>query len=283
MQNFKIKLILTVSILLSVSLTALPQEEVNLQYQMSKGKTFLYKSDIATNITQEAMGRKMKINNDIHSIGRIKVEDIDDNGDINLLISYDSITVHNQMPGRDSTMVLNDLIGKRTKLVMTKYGKTLSKKQLDTLSHEGQIMSSSLMHGAANYFIKLPGKEIKTGDTWTADKIDSITTMGSNIVINQNIIYKLGNKEDKNGISCYKISYSATLSSKGKANMQGYEFYVDGNGKVSGDIYLSADDCSVVKIESKNENETTLAATGQQNMIIPISQSSTITTNLISK
>ena len=283
MKTYIIKPALLLSVMFFFNSNIFPQGSVNLQYNLPQGKTYLYKTDMDNSITQEMMGQEIKILNNIHSITRVVIDSITENGNMNVLVSADSAIVHNVMQGKDTTMSLNSLIGKRSKIVVSKFGEIISKGMLDSLDSNAGMMGASILQGASNLYMKLPGKEIKEGDSWTSTKVDTVESMGGKIIINSDYTFTLGNKEDKNGISCYKIPYASTIASKGKATMQGFEFFIEGNGKMTGNLYLSADNGALVSNESKNENEMTLATTGQQNMVIPITQSSTSTTELISK
>lgn len=282
MKKLITKTILFFAILLAANVTIFPQEAVDLKYQMPEGKTYLYKTLVASNITQTAMGREMKINNEVSSITRVLVDSHGDNGNINLIISSDSITVHNKMQGRDTTISLNNLVGKRTKIEISKYGDIINKSMIDSLSGKEQMMESSILQSATNLYTKLPGKEIKDGDNWKSSRTDTIASMGGKLIITSNYIYTLNGTENKDGQKCYKIPYTAEISSSGNSNMQGMTFYIDGSGKMTGTLYISADDGAIVSVEGKNENNMTLATTGDQKMVIPISQSSTVETNLIS-
>jgi hypothetical protein len=54
--------------------------------------------------------------------------------------------------------------------------------------------------------------------------------------------------------------------------MQGMEFFIDGSGKINGTIYFDAKAGLVVYEETNSDGETNMALTGEQQMIIPITQ-----------
>ncbi len=282
MKTLITKAVLFAALLFAANFTAFPQKAVNLKYQMPEGKTYRYKTLVASDITQEAMGQQMKINNEVFSVTRVVVDSRGEDGNLNLIISSDSITVRNKMQGRDTTISLSSLLGKRTKLEISQYGDIINKTIIDSLSGKEQMMESSILQSATSLYTKLPGKEIKEGDNWKYARTDTIASMGGQLIINSNYIYTLNGTEDKDGIKCYKIPYTAEMTSTGNSNMQGMNFYIDGSGKMTGTLYISADDGSVVSVEGKNESNMTLATTGDQKMVIPVSQSSTVQTDLIS-
>lgn len=281
MKAFILKISLVAAVLFAVNSIVFPQEKIDLKYKMPEGKTYLYKTVINSNVTQQAMGREMKFNSDVHTITRVLIKSVDDKGNLSLLVSPDSVTVHSNARGRDTTISLNDLIGKRTKLVISEYGDVLSKSMIDTLTEKAKMMGSSIMQSISSFYAKLPGKEISEGDNWKQTKTDTIDSMGGRMVVTSDYKYNLKGKENTNGIDCYEIPFTATLSTTGNANMSGMQFYIEGKGKMAGTLYISAADGSVVKEEGKNENEMTLATTGNQKMVIPVTQSSTSETDLI--
>ena len=281
MKKTVIKISLLAVILFAVNGILFSQEKVDLKYQMPKGKTYLYRTVISSIVTQENMGREMKFSNDVHSVTRVVVDSTDDDGNISLIISPDSVTVHNHMQGRDTTLSLEGLIGKRTRLDISKYGNIIKKSIIDSLSTRAEMAGSSIMQSIINLYAKLPGKEIADGDSWKDTKTDSVNSMGGNIIIKSDYTYSLKGKENKNGSDCYKIEYTAAIASHGNASISGMEFYIEGSGKMTGTIYTSVSDGAIFGIEGKNENNMNLATTGDQKMVIPVSQSSTLKTLLI--
>ncbi len=281
MKTFLGKILFPAILIIAVGSLAWAQESVNLKYQMPVGKTYLYKTVQASTITQEMMGKEMKFNNDIKSVTRVKINSVDETGNLSLVVSSDSAIVHNNIQGRDTTLNLDELIGKRSKLVISQYGEVINKSVIDTLSEKEQMMSNAVNQLTTNMYFKLPGRVIKKGENWTFSRSDSVKSMGGEMVVTSNYTYTLGDKEKRNGIDCYQIPYTAVITSSGQANMSGMQFYIDGNGKMKGTIYLSVTDCAMVGIEGNNENKMTLATTGDQKMVIPITQSSTMSTELI--
>ncbi len=281
MKTRIIRMFFPVILLLSVGSIAFPQESVFLKYQMPQGKTYLYKTVLASSVTQEMMGKEMKFNNNIRSITRVMIDSKDESGNLSLVISSDSIIVHNQMQGKDTTLSLEELIGKRSRVDISQYGDVLRKSSIDTLSEQAQMMGSAITQLTSNLYSKLPGKEIKMGGNWTYSKTDTMKSMGGEIVVTSDYTFTLSDKKDKNGIECYQIPFSAAISSNGQANMSGMQFFIEGNGKMAGTIFMSVSDGAVVGIAGNNENEMTLATTGDQKMVIPITQSSTMQTELI--
>ena len=80
-------------------------------------------------------------------------------------------------------------------------------------------------------------------------------------------------KETHGTHECLKISFAGTLTLSGKGSMNGMEFFLEGNGKTAGTFLVDISTGLALVADTKNDVETTVALTGQQNMTIPGSQS----------
>jgi len=267
--------------MLCTTLVLYAQGSFNLEYKYKKGDIHRFKNVSTSNITQEMMGKEMKMTNISDMTIRLEVENVDKDGIASIVISYDSAknTMKSQM--MDSTMTLNDLIGKRTRYMVSKLGNVVRQEIIDTIKIE-QMGGGTSQHRKMS-LIKFPEKSIKLGDKWKSSDVDTISTMGGKIVHATDMEYTLVGKENKQGHDCLKIDYVGTTSDTGNMMMGGMELFVEGSGKVSGTTYFDLKLGLTVLDESSVENEQTLAVTGQQNMTIPMSVSTKSTRMLIEK
>jgi hypothetical protein len=181
----------------------------------------------------------------------------------------------------DTTIVMNDFIGKRTKFVLSAIGAVVSRQVVDTIKSLGQF-GGGLQRSLSN-FSKLPEKEVKIGDKWKSSTLDTLEMMGGKIVHNTLLDLTLSGKEKKQGHDCLKVDYTGTSSDTGKMMMNGMEIYMEGTGKLKGTMYFDPQQGLTVYDESMLDSEQTLAVTGQQNMTIPMSQSMKTTRALLEK
>lgn len=272
--------LVVIAIVLSVSLM-LSQESYKLEYKFQKGKTYRYSHVSNSNITQEMMGKEMKMTNASDMTLRVVVDNVASDGNTTLIISVDSAKNTTKSPMMDTTMVLNNLIGKRTKLTMSKIGDVISREVIDTVKNEG-MMGSGSQRGMAS-ITKLPDTETKFGEKWKSTTVDTVESMGGKIVHSSNVEFTLIGKEKKQNRDCLKIDYTGTSTDTGKMMMGGMELFVEGNGKVKGTFYFDHQSGLTILDESSSENEQTMAVTGQQNMTIPVSISSKSVKTLLEK
>jgi len=248
-----------------------------LEYKFAKGKTYLFSTVTSSNMTQEMGGQEMKMSQGNRFLLRALVDEVK-NGSAVLLVSADSAVTHSKNPMRDTTMVLTDLIGKRMKITVSKSGDILDRQVVDSVTFGGQ------MRGAQRELLSLlvlPVKPVKQGDKWNLTKNDTVDQMGGKIFTATQFEFSHAGKETKLGHNCVKINFTAKISTNGNMKMQGMELFVEGGGKVSGTLYFDHDKGIPVLVDSQTDTETTMAATGQQQMTIPISSSQKATTTLV--
>jgi len=272
--------LIVIAMLISASII-FAQESYKLEYKFQKGKTYRFSHISNSNITQEMMGKEMKMTNASDMTFRVAVDDLTKEGNIALIVSIDSAKNTTKSPMMDTTMILNNIIGKRTKITVSKIGAVLSREVLDTIKNEG-MMGSGSQRGMAQLTL-LPEKEVKVGEKWNSTTIDTIESMGGKIIHTSNVEYTLSGKEKKQNHDCLKIDYIGTSSDTGKMMMNGMELFVEGNGKVKGTVYFDQKLGLIVLDESTTDNEQTMAITGQQNMTIPMSVTSKSTKTLLEK
>ncbi len=269
--------LLTILFALSAAGILKAQESYKLKYNFEKGKTYKYLASTTGNVTQSMMGQEMKIGIDSKIYLKIETENAGEN--FSLITSIDSGSVRTNMPMKDTTVSLKEIEGKRTRLLLEKNGKISKKEVIDSVKTGMESMGLNEM----TKFAVLPEKDFKFGETWNNQDIDSVDMMGGKIKTTSNIDYTLLGRIDTLGHNCLKIGFAGKTSSEGSTKIMGMELFIEGNGKTSGMVYFNAAKGLVVYVEALTDNEMTMAATGEQNMIIPITQSMVSKQTLLDK
>jgi hypothetical protein len=279
-QNLlKTAAVLAIIFFLSSAIQA--QEAYNLQYKLTKGSTYLYSSGVSSQITQEVMGKEMKFGNDVNGVIRFHIDDVDDNGDIQFTASMDSVTLKSNMMGKDTTISLNSLVGKRVKAVLSSLGEIKSCVMIDSMEESSNRMMS-IPQEVKRFFTKFAGKDIKIGESWSTTEADTIHNYGGAIIVNSNITCTLSGKENKLGHDCFKIPLTGKLQIAGKGNMQGMDYTMEGDGTSAGTLFFDGQSGLLIYSEGTMDSDMTMATTGQQSMVIPITQNMKFTQTLIS-
>ncbi|HEX2867029.1 MAG TPA: hypothetical protein VHO03_08295 [Ignavibacteriales bacterium] len=262
--------------LLSGSLLA--QESYKLKYNFEKGKNYVFMNTMDGNFTQEAMGREMKMSvNGGYSV-KILVDNVN-NGKAELITMLDSGKISSKNPMKDTTISLAPFAGKRTRLFMLQDGTVEKTEVVDTIK---MFNLQGLSQNNMMRFVKLPAEEVKTGVPFSVTTSDTTDVMGSGKITNTiNSTYTIVGKEKVLGHDCLKMTYTGDVKTGGNAQVMGMNLVIEGTGKISGNFYFDPVMGMAVKNEGNMDSEMTMAATGQQNMIIPITQSMKTTQFLV--
>ncbi len=255
------------------------QETFRLEHKFEKGKTYRYKDFITSKVTQEMMGTETRVDTKNDFVHRIVVDSVTENGNAILILSLDSARMSIQQKKLDTTIIVNEIIGKRKKIMLSKLGEVLQKVMIDKIK-----IGNEMVGDVTNETISFPiftDKELQIGDKWKSTSNDTIDFMGSKIAVKTNTSYKIAKKETKLDHECLKIEYEAETESEGKTTMQGVELYIESSGDIEGVIYFDPNAGLIIYEETETDESTTLATSGPQAMMIPITQTSKLVRTIV--
>jgi hypothetical protein len=240
-----------------------------LRLGMQQGKTYIFGDVVKADVTQEMMGQEMKSATQAISVSRLVIESAAADR-ISGITSLDSITVSVKSPRSDTTMVLQELIGKRSRIILSPLGRVIGKSVIDSAGRAGSMMRGAASRDGMRAHI-FPEAPVAAGGTWRGVIPDTNEAMGGKLVTTTTLSYILAGEEEKAGHACVKITYTGTLAVEGKGSMMGAEIFTEGTGTLSGTLYVDVAAGLIVADESKMESDLTAAITGAQNMTMPIS------------
>lgn len=243
-----------------------------LAFSMKKGQRLKYKMKTSTEQSMEMMGREMASSVNGATVMHLEVEDVNKAGDITFVYAIDSMQtkIKNPMMGVDSTFSNPaGLIGKRTRFTMNAVGKKLNSVVLDSVKLSGVMAQVS--GGRQNTFnlIELSGKEMKAGESWTTNKIDTMNQASGKMVVTSSATYTVGSEVDTLGYKCVRLMAKGKASIKGEGAQMGAKLFFEGEGPTSGVVYFAPKEGLLVAMTSDSDLEMTIAVTGPQNMTIP--------------
>jgi len=240
-----------------------------LAYRMKKGQRLQYKTTLTVQNSMEIQGREMATGSDVNSMLHLEVEEVGKDGRITYVYALDSLQVKIKTPQMDSTLKNPEgMIGKRTRQIMTAFGKKLKTVIVDSVQLPG-IMAQSGGRQSAFRFIELPEKEVKIGDSWTTSTPDTSTQMNSKIILTPTATYTLAGEVDTLGYKCLRLNYKGKTSITGNGVNMGMNFSIEGEGPISGTAYFAPKEALLVAVVGDSDLETTVALTGQMSMTIP--------------
>jgi hypothetical protein len=255
------------------SLAADAQEQYTLQYKFEKGKVYRFADTTLVKSSQEMMGQEVKSTSTVLATTRLVPTEIRADGSTVLTVSPDVMTVSIKNARMDTTMVLKDMIGKRSRLTISKLGETISRQVIDTVNLSGMAAATGRQDMVRLHI--MPSTPVKIGEKWTATKPDTFDAGGGKMITVSTIDFTLLSRETKAGTECLKISYAGKMTISGKGSMNGADYFIEGTGTTSGTYFADISTGLPVWEDSKYDVESTVAITGAQNMTIPGSQSVT--------
>jgi hypothetical protein len=205
---------------------------------------------------------------------KMTVEDVAPNGDIKFVNSLEDFRISTNMMGMDTTMVMKDMLDKRIRTVINRYGKLVRQDVIDTVEPGGLLADKgSGLSTAYKEFVVFPDSILKIGDTWNDKRTD--TTKGTEMVTNTDLTFTIYGIEYRNGHNCVKANFTGKTDIGGKMTQMGMEFFLEGSGQTSGTLWFDAESGIVISNESTIDQEMTMALTGQMQMTIPITSMTT--------
>lgn len=246
------------------------QEKVSLNYKFEKGKTYTFTQDNIIETTQEMGGQEMKFNTDGKSVLKYEVEDLLTEGRISLVWYYSEYVMHAKGMGRDTTMNMTNMMGKKTRAEISRYGKILKESSTDTSGGTKRGMSMNLS-GSSNLIV-LPEQSVSPGEKWPIISSDTNTSEEGQIIYKKNIEYIFASKEKKGNHDCVVLTFKGTIELTGKMKQMGMDMAMEGSGDTSGSVWFDPAMGVVVEEQTLTNMEMTMALTGQAQMTIPMTQ-----------
>jgi hypothetical protein len=274
-----INLLALLVVLTSVSFNAAGQDSTKLEYKYKAGKTYRYKSLSSYDMVQEMNGQEMKMSGLNTSIVKMEVTVVSANGDMTSINSYDEMKTIIKNSMMDTTMEQKEMIGKRGRVIFSKYGIELKKEVLDTITTKG--FSSGANTLLTMGLMRFSGHGVAAGVKWSANHIDTVKMGEGSTITNSQTEYSFIGTEQKGTRDCYKIAFVSKSETTGKMKQMGMDIFVEGTGDTSGFAWIDRNEAILVNKESNSTQEMTYAVTGQMKMSIPSTQTIKSTYTLV--
>jgi len=256
------------------------QAPIQLKYGFEKGRAYRYADLVTSTMVQEMMGQEMKIYTTAHMVSRVEVAEKRQDGTSVLITSMDSLVVATKSPRRDTTMVMEELIGKRNRVVLSQLGVVESREVLDSVKSAQGMGRSAAFREAIRFhqFSKMP---VAVGGKWKTAVADTNDAMGGKMVSTSTLEYTFAGREQQLGRDCVKLTYAGESTIEGKGTMMGMDVFMEGKGKLQGTMFFDDGEGLVVMEEGQTDTDMTAAITGQQNMTIPMTQTAKVSRTLM--
>jgi hypothetical protein len=253
-----------------------------LSYRMKKGQRLKYKTNLSVQNSMEVQGSEITSGSEGASVLHLDIEEVGKDGRITYVYALDSLQLKIKTMQMDSTLKNPDgMIGKRTRQIMTAFGKKLKSVAIDSINLPGVMAQSGVSRQSAFRFIELADKAVKIGDSWTVSTADTSVQAGGKIIVNTNATYTVAGAVDTLGYKCLRLTYNGKIRLKGNGVNMGMDFSIEGEGPTSGTAYFAPKEGRLVAVVGNSDLETTVALTGQMTMTIPQSTASKLSVVLV--
>ena len=256
-----------------------------LRYNFEKGKTYKYTTVVDSKTSGQSMGQEFSITTGAdfdYSLSLLSSKA----GVMTLKVVFEKFNIRLNMPVmgfNDSTIVMQEYVGKRVKVIVTDRGKTLSVEPIDTIPPSRLQMVASLTPSELfkQMLLELPEKEMDMNNVWKKNEPDTISRGGMRMVMKPNVEFKIVGDEKKNDLECWKIAINGTSTIEGSGNQRGTDVTIDGTVKIKGTAFFALVEGVSVLSEQTNETEMTTTATGSQTGASTMSISTSVKSTLI--
>lgn len=245
------------------------QEFYKLTYNFVPGKEIKYLEVIKVKSTQEMMGREMRVDTKMDVLRKINVDSVLENGNSILSVSIDSMRIEISSKEMDTVISTRDLATMKRIIEIDRLGNVVNKKKKDKAT-----LGTMAMNEVADKFELhiFSDRDLKIGGKWETVLYDTTEVKGTKLLSKTKATYKVLKKENKLERNCLKVEYELETESEGRIDMFGQELYLESNVSSEGVFWYDIEKNLIVYEEADITDNTTLATTGQGNMIIPITQ-----------
>jgi hypothetical protein len=256
-----------------------------LRYNFEKGKVYKYSAVVESKMSGQAMGQEFTMTSGADFDYALSLVSANA-GVMTLTVTFEKFNIKLNMPMmgfNDSTIVMQEYVGKRMKVVATDQGKTLAVEPIDTIPPSRIQMMASLTPKDLfkQILLEFPEKELDVNGSWKKVAPDTVSRGGMKMVTKPNLDFKVVGTEKKNDFSCWKIAISGTSTIEGSGTQGGVDVTIDGTVKINGAAYIAPADGIFVLSEQSNETEMTTTATGSQTGASTMSITTTVKTALV--
>lgn len=261
---------------LFVAIYSAPAQERVYKYQ--EGKEYKYLLDETSMTIQEVQGQSMTSNSESTIATTMKVNEIDEDGNMSITLSIDNALVLIETD-RDTQTLGDDFRGKSVSFVLTPEGKTLELEE-SLREHDGQI--GPILAQLANVMPRLDASKLSVGSDWKRERKDTTGTENNRSIIDMKSHFKVSGKKNVNGYDCLEIRLTGEADIDGKRSSGDQQMTMKGKKKMNGTLYYALEEGILVQFETETTIDQTVFVSSM-NMRVPISSSQTMKYELMTK
>ncbi len=221
----------------------------------------------------EVMGQTVstvtKSSNDITVTGKGKKD-----GNLLLGVTINDMKVSMSGMQGDLTPDMSTVIGKSFEMVVSPLGKELEINGADEIKFDIGMGAGErgVKSGYRTLFTDLYDKPLKVGDKWDSQEIMNVDEGGMKMQMVFNYNNTLTAIENVDGVECAKVDVVTKGTITGTGTQMGMDLAIEGDIEGTGIWYFAYKGGYLMKNVSEGFIEGTIAASGAQNLTIPMTQ-----------
>lgn len=268
-MNIK-KLLFVPMLLIAIIATA---QKANLTLQPTPGKKYAMTFTSSVDMTQNISGMDMKVKATSVGEATMEIEQVEANGNIVTLISWNKIEGSSSAMGQDTTLLFDNL-NLQTRTIYDSRGKVVSSEQINTEKAASPELAM-IQQMVSN--MKLPilaGKEVSQGETWLSHTTDTVEAAGSPfpMLTSTEETYTYAGVESKDNKEYQRINVVGPIEISGEGMQMGMNMSIEGSGMQEGYSLHDKNSLFPMFISIKVGFDMSIIISGGQNMAIPMTQ-----------
>jgi hypothetical protein len=269
---------------LALLTVTLPAKEINdMVFKYMPGGIYKYRTTSTFTAQQEVNDAVMHLSGSSSSLMKMEVVSVTADGKFNILAEYEEMQMHIKSPLMDTLVDQKDHAGIRSLVVMNKFGREISRESPDSAIVAASGFSMFIGYNQPASLFQLPEHPVDSGGSWSAEIKDSTAVGGSFHTETGTIRYIMGGYEDKNGHRCRRIVFALSSDYSGKVIQMGMDVFLEGTRDAKGTIWFDPASGIMVRKESNEQMDLTMALTGSMTMSIPMTENIKSTITLVEK
>jgi hypothetical protein len=256
-------------------------EGVILRYKAPEGQVLSYEKTETATQNMKVMNQAMDTKTEKTTTFKVESMGLED-GNHSLVITIESMAADLQTPQGQFAADTEPVIGKSFDMMLSVRGAESGLDDAEGIEYSmGMAGMRSIKPDFEAFFPDLPEQRVKIWDTWPSADTITIKDSGMDVKIISENLNVLEGFETINGRECAKVTADVVGSVTGEGMQGGANLEFEGEMTGKDVWYFDYTEGVLVKSSSDISVNATVNVTGPQEMTIPVTQTMSITADLI--
>lgn len=287
MKLMKARMMCVMSVLVAVAIVLIagcggkagvgaPGKSAVLKYDMDKKEALKYRSVSESIQNMKVQAMEMQVRSGKKLVFSVRPEGYEGKN-YKLAITVDSLEVSVDSPQGNVSADASSMLGKSFSMILSPMGEELDISGAELLEYDmGMAGKRNVVPDFQTVFPNVADSPIEIGGTWTTFDTLRVNEGGGELVIVLEAVNTLEGFETMKGLECARVSAVVTGTVKGEGEQGGAKMNFDGTFSGNDLWHFAYKKGTLVSSVSKANVENTITVSGPQEMVIPMTQTTTI-------